>query len=37
MTPTTPDVTLFPRREWSAALTAAVREAPAAALDYGDP
>ena len=35
MTPTTPDVTLFPRREWSAALTAAVREAPAAALDYG--
>jgi GntR family transcriptional regulator / MocR family aminotransferase len=35
MTPTTPDVTLFPRREWSAALAAAVREAPAAALDYG--
>ena len=35
MTPTTPDVTLFPRREWSAALTAAVREAPAGALDYG--
>jgi GntR family transcriptional regulator/MocR family aminotransferase len=35
MTPTTPDVTLFPRREWSAALTAAVREAPATALDYG--
>ena len=35
MTPTTPDVTLFPRRQWSAALTAVVREAPAAALDYG--
>ena len=35
MTPTTPDVTLFPRREWSAALSVAVREAPAAALDYG--
>ncbi len=37
MSPTTPDVTLFPRRQWSAALTAAVREAPAAALDYGGP
>ena len=37
MSPTTPDVTLFPRRQWSAALTAAVREAPAAALDYGRP
>ncbi len=37
LTPTTPDVTLFPRREWSAALAAAVREAPAAALDYGRP
>jgi GntR family transcriptional regulator/MocR family aminotransferase len=35
MTPTTPDVTLFPRREWSAALIAAVREASAASLDYG--
>jgi GntR family transcriptional regulator / MocR family aminotransferase len=35
MTPTTPDVTLFPRREWSTALSAAVREAPAAALEYG--
>jgi GntR family transcriptional regulator/MocR family aminotransferase len=35
MTPTTPDVTLFPRREWAAALTAVVREAPAPALDYG--
>ncbi len=37
MTPTTPDVTLFPRRAWASALAAAVREAPAAALDYGDP
>jgi GntR family transcriptional regulator/MocR family aminotransferase len=36
MTPTTPDVTLFPRRRWAAALAAAVREAPADALDYGD-
>jgi GntR family transcriptional regulator / MocR family aminotransferase len=35
MTPTTPDVTLFPRRQWSAALMVAVRDAPAAALDYG--
>lgn len=35
MTPTTPDVTLFPGREWSAALTAVVGEAPAPALDYG--
>jgi GntR family transcriptional regulator / MocR family aminotransferase len=37
MTPTTPDVTLFPRRVWASALATAVREAPAAALDYGDP
>jgi len=37
MTPTTPDVTLFPRRRWAAALAAAVREAPDDALDYGDP
>jgi len=36
MTPTTPDVTLFPRRLWASALATAVREAPAAALDYGD-
>ena len=35
MTPTTPDVTLFPRRQWSAALAIVVREAPAASLDYG--
>jgi GntR family transcriptional regulator / MocR family aminotransferase len=37
LTPTTPDVTLFPRRQWSAALTTGVRDAPATALDYGDP
>jgi GntR family transcriptional regulator / MocR family aminotransferase len=37
LTPTTPDVTLFPRRQWAAALAAAVRDASAAALDYGDP
>jgi GntR family transcriptional regulator/MocR family aminotransferase len=37
MTPTTPDVTLFPRARWAAALAAAVRDAPASALDYGDP
>ena len=37
MTPTTPDVSLFPRRPWAAALAAAVREAPSPALDYGDP
>jgi len=37
LTPTTPDATLFPRRQWAAALVAAVRDAPAAALDYGDP
>jgi len=37
LTPTTPDVTLFPRRQWGAALVAAVRDATAAELDYGDP
>jgi GntR family transcriptional regulator / MocR family aminotransferase len=37
LTSTTPDVTLFPRRQWATALAAAVREAPAPALDYGDP
>ena len=37
MTPTTPDVTLFPRRQWATALAAAVREAPSSALDYGEP
>jgi GntR family transcriptional regulator / MocR family aminotransferase len=37
MTPTTPDVTLFPTRQWLAALSRAARRAPARALDYGDP
>jgi GntR family transcriptional regulator / MocR family aminotransferase len=37
MTPTTPDVTLFPRRNWSAALAAAVRDADPAVLSYADP
>jgi GntR family transcriptional regulator / MocR family aminotransferase len=37
LTPTTPDVSLFPRRQWATALAAAVREAPSPALDYGDP
>jgi len=37
MTPTTPDVSLFPRRAWASALANAVREAPDPALDYGDP
>ncbi len=36
MTPTTPDVTLFPMRQWLAALNHAARHAPARALDYGD-
>jgi GntR family transcriptional regulator/MocR family aminotransferase len=35
--PTTPDVTLFPRRLFARALGDALRSAPAAALDYGDP
>ncbi len=35
MKPTTPDVTLFPRRQWSTALAAAVQEADPSALDYG--
>jgi GntR family transcriptional regulator/MocR family aminotransferase len=37
MTPTTPDVTLFPRARWAAALAAAVRDVPADVLDYGGP
>jgi GntR family transcriptional regulator/MocR family aminotransferase len=36
MTPTTPDVGLFPTRQWVGALSRAARSAPAAALDYGD-
>jgi GntR family transcriptional regulator/MocR family aminotransferase len=37
LTPTTPDVTLFPRRRWLSALSEAMRAAPSAAFDYGDP
>jgi GntR family transcriptional regulator/MocR family aminotransferase len=34
---TAPDLSLFPRRAWGAALRRAVAELPDAALDYGDP
>jgi GntR family transcriptional regulator/MocR family aminotransferase len=34
-TPTTPDVSLFPRRQWARAIAHAVTEAPDAELDYG--
>jgi GntR family transcriptional regulator/MocR family aminotransferase len=37
MTPTTPDVTLFPRRWWSAALVAAIQAADPSVLDYSSP
>jgi GntR family transcriptional regulator / MocR family aminotransferase len=37
LTPTTPDVTLFPMRQWLAALKHAAANAPARALDYGEP
>jgi GntR family transcriptional regulator / MocR family aminotransferase len=37
MTPTTPDVSLFPMRQWLAATAHAMRRAPVSALDYGDP
>jgi GntR family transcriptional regulator/MocR family aminotransferase len=37
LVPTTPDVTLFPRRLFATALADATRTAPDAALDYGDP
>jgi GntR family transcriptional regulator/MocR family aminotransferase len=37
LTPTTPDVSLFPTRRWTAALLSAVRSAPLSAYDYGDP
>jgi GntR family transcriptional regulator/MocR family aminotransferase len=36
-TATTPDVSLFPTRRWSAALLEVARSAPAVAYDYGDP
>jgi GntR family transcriptional regulator/MocR family aminotransferase len=35
--PTTPDVTMFPIRRWTAALLEVARTAPSAAFDYGDP
>lgn len=37
LTPTTPDVSLFPRRQWLAASQLVLRAATDAALDYGDP
>jgi GntR family transcriptional regulator / MocR family aminotransferase len=37
LTPTTPDVALFPRRRWLSALSEVMRSAPSAAFDYGDP
>jgi GntR family transcriptional regulator/MocR family aminotransferase len=37
LTPTTPDVTLFPTRRWVSTLVAVARTAPTAAYDYGDP
>lgn len=36
-TPTTPDVSQFPARQWAACLAAAVRTLPVGAYDYGDP
>jgi len=37
LTPTTPDVTLFPRGRWAAAAQHVVRRSSFAKLDYGDP
>jgi GntR family transcriptional regulator / MocR family aminotransferase len=37
LTPTTPDVMLFPTRRWVAAYEGAARRAPSAALDYREP
>jgi len=37
LTPTTPDVTLFPVRRWVSALADVVRAAPHTVFDYGDP
>jgi GntR family transcriptional regulator / MocR family aminotransferase len=37
LTPTTPDVALFPRRRWLSAFSEVMRSAPVAALDYGEP
>jgi GntR family transcriptional regulator/MocR family aminotransferase len=37
LTPTTPDVTLFPVRRWTSTLVDVSRTAPVTAYDYGDP
>jgi GntR family transcriptional regulator/MocR family aminotransferase len=37
LTPTTPDVALFPRRRWLSAFTDVMRSAPLAAFDYAEP
>jgi GntR family transcriptional regulator / MocR family aminotransferase len=37
LTPTTPDVAIFPRRRWLSAFSEVMRSAPLAALDYGEP
>ena len=37
LTATAPDLSLFPRRVWAAALRRTLAEMPDAALDYGDP
>jgi GntR family transcriptional regulator/MocR family aminotransferase len=37
LTPTTPDITLFPRRQWLAASQHVLRRAASSAFDYGDP
>jgi GntR family transcriptional regulator / MocR family aminotransferase len=36
LTPTTPDVTLFPTRRWVSTLVSVARTTPTAAYDYGD-
>jgi GntR family transcriptional regulator / MocR family aminotransferase len=37
LTPTTPDVALFPRRRWLSAFSEIMRSAPLAAFDYAEP
>jgi GntR family transcriptional regulator / MocR family aminotransferase len=37
LTPTTPDVALFPRRRWLSAFREVMRSAPLAAFDYAEP
>lgn len=36
MSPTTPDVSIFPRRQWASALLDVLRHSPAITLDYGE-